>query len=99
MSRGPIPDFPRDRPQVPDVVDRFVAYYRENPAWGSLHVVMDDGNWGSVDFCKWWAMEQIPPDREGWELADILGQMTTTQRRKLAGECEKCCRSTIQPPT
>jgi hypothetical protein len=85
VARGPIPDFPRDRPTVPEVRERFAAYYRDHPAWGSLHVVMDDGNWQSIDFCRWSAREQIPVDREALALCDILDQMTTTQRRKLAG--------------
>lgn len=28
------------KPTIPEVVDRFAAYYARNPAWGSLHVVL-----------------------------------------------------------
>lgn len=81
MSRGPIPDKPADRPTIPEVVARFAAYYRQNPAWGSLHVVMDDGNWNSVEWCRDYAQRE--GDAEGAALAEILLQMTKTQMRKL----------------
>lgn len=31
---------------VPDVLERFQMYHREpgNSCWGSLHIVLDDGN-------------------------------------------------------
>lgn len=69
---------------VPDVLDRFRAYHAHEPVWGSLHIVLDDGNIdnASVRFCAKWASEH--GDAEGIELAEILLQMSGTQRRKIA---------------
>lgn len=39
---------------VPDVralVPEFLAYYQDNPSWGALHVVLDDGNWDCAQWC------------------------------------------------
>ena len=38
---------------IPDVLPRFVEYLRKNPAGGSLHVVLGDGNTADshVQFC------------------------------------------------
>lgn len=67
---------------VRDLVPRFYAYYAKNPAWGSLHVVMDDGNWDSVWFCEEYAEKK--GDYEGAELARILQELSPTQRGRLA---------------
>ena len=71
------------KPTVPEVIDCFRAYLSKNPAWGSLHVVLDDGNVddASVDFCIRYAKEH--GDDEGTELGRILRQMSRTQRLKL----------------
>lgn len=73
------------RPTIPDVIERFEAYHRRpgNGAWGSLHVVLDDGNVddSSVELCREMAIED--GDHEGAALASILLRMTKTQRRKL----------------
>lgn len=68
---------------VPDVIDRFRAYHQANPAWGALHIVLDDGNVRNKDvqFCIDSALEQ--GDVEGHELARLLLEMSVTQRRKL----------------
>lgn len=69
---------------VPDVLDRFRAYHAREPLWGSLHIVLDDGNIdnASVRFCAKYAAEEL--DYEGLELAELLLQMSGTQRRKIA---------------
>jgi hypothetical protein len=72
-----------EKPSIPEVAPRFAAYYRDNPVWGSLHIVLDDGNVedSSVDYCIQWATDS--GDKEGLALALILRQMSKTQRRKL----------------
>ncbi len=69
------------RVRIPDVVARFATYYQKNPAWGSLHVVLDDGNTDCVLHCQEWAEEH--GDDEGAALAEILGRMTKSQRGRL----------------
>ncbi len=72
-----------DRIRIPDVVARFAAYYQKpgNEAWGSLHVVLADGNVGCEYHCEEWATEH--GDTEGAELALILQQMTPSQVGRL----------------
>jgi hypothetical protein len=73
------------KPTIPEVIDRFAAYYRRpgNGAWGSLHVVLDDGNVEDqfVRFCINVALEE--GDIEGAALGEILLTMSKTQRAKL----------------
>lgn len=71
------------RPSIPDVKERFAAYLQTHPAWGSLHVVLDDGNVEThfVYSCLERAIET--DDLEGYELAKILMTMSKTQRLKL----------------
>lgn len=72
------------KPTIPEVIDRFKAYHEKELAWGSLHVVLDDGNVRDefVVDCRNWALEQ--GDTEGVLLANILLSMSKTQRLKLA---------------
>lgn len=74
---------PADRPTVPEVLPIARAYYAKNPAGGSLHIVLDDGNVGddSVEFCEKVATEE--GDADGVELARLLRRMSKTQRHKL----------------
>lgn len=73
------------KPSLPDVAAMFRAYYQQpgNGAWGSLHIVLDDGNTDddSVRLCIGFAQER--GDTEGERLANILLAMSRTQRRKL----------------
>ena len=71
------------KPTIPEVVERFAAYFAANPAWGSLHVVLDDGNVAdsSVQFCIEYAAER--GDDEGAALGRVLLTMSKTQRSKL----------------
>lgn len=71
---------------IPEVIERFKEYHKQNGAWGSLHIVLDDHNVedSSVLFCLDWARENN--DTEGAELAKILYQMSKTQRLKLSRE-------------
>jgi hypothetical protein len=85
MARGPIPDFPRDRPTVPDVARLLLSFYKheENASGGYLHIVLDDGNIerGHVEWCG--AAAREAGDEEAARIADLMAQMTLTQRRKL----------------
>lgn len=72
------------KPTIPEVVDRFRTYHEAHPAWGALHIVLEDGNVADcyVFYCAERAEEV--GDEEGAALARILLQMSKTQRRKLA---------------
>ncbi|WP_439357901.1 hypothetical protein [Bradyrhizobium sp. DASA03007] len=74
---------PSNTLSVAEVVDQFRAYREANPAWGVLHLVMEDGNVRDkhVRFCIESALEQ--GDTEGHELACLLLGLSTTQRQKL----------------
>lgn len=69
---------------IPEHLDEFTAYYRQYPMWGSLHVVLDDGNVedDSVQFCIDYARKES--DAEGERLGKILLTMTRGQRRRLS---------------
>jgi hypothetical protein len=71
------------RPSIAHVLERFAAYRRREPAWGCLHIVLDDGNTDddSVRFCVGYAEEH--DDFEAAALARVLLQMSRTQRKKL----------------
>jgi hypothetical protein len=74
---------PSNSLSVAEVTDRFRAYREANPTWGTLHIVLDDGNVRDkhVRSCIESALEQ--GDTEGHELACLLLGMSTTQRQKL----------------
>lgn len=77
------PPYDPENPTVDSVIDRFAAYHADEPCWGSLHIVLDDGNVrdGDVDFCIAYAEEL--GDEEGAELGRILRKMSETQRLKI----------------
>ena len=81
MARGPIPDKPRDRPTVPEVLPIAKTYYDRHSLGGSLHVVLEDGNLGDghIEWCREYARTE--GDAEGAALASMLLGMTGTQRR------------------
>jgi hypothetical protein len=78
------------KPAIPDVVERFAAYYEQpmNGAWGSLHIVLDDGNVrrSDVEFCL--EAATAGGDTEGVALATILFEKSKTQRLKLGGSVD-----------
>lgn len=76
------------KPTVPEVIDQFLAYSERNPEWGSLHVVMADGNYHD-DFVRT-SIEDArrKGDTEVEDLARILLSMSKTQRRKIAAICD-----------
>jgi hypothetical protein len=74
---------------TPDLVSRFAAYKAKHPAWGSLHIVLDDGNYldDHVRFCIGWAKAE--GDREGAALAEVLLALTKSQRSRLDRKVEE----------
>lgn len=76
-------DKPRDRPTVPDVLPLVQAVYRRHCAGCCLHIVTDDCNvdQDSADYCLQRAQEQGHADCLA--AAELLVQMTETQRRKV----------------
>lgn len=71
------------KPTIPDVIEKFYQYYLKNPVWGSLHIVLDDGNIKDehVRHCLDKALERN--DLEGAQLAETLLTMSKTQRLKI----------------
>lgn len=82
MSRGPIPDYPPDRPKVPDVVPLIRAIYA-SPDGGvgcCLHILTDDDNYDCAASCLQYARKR------GHELcaraAEMLTRMSPSQVRR-----------------
>lgn len=71
-----------DRPKVPDLVPLIRAVYaRENGGAGCcLHVVTDDGNYGSVEFAASYARENGHP--ECIAAALMMSMMTYSQIKR-----------------
>ena len=78
-----IPDYPADRPKVPEVVALVKAYYAKpgNGVGGNLHCVLDDGNLDGISIS--WARQRAldAGDADGVALADKLLKMTPQRRR------------------
>ncbi len=74
-----------DRPTVPEVVPLVDAYYAKpgNSVGGSLHTVLDDGNLrdSHIAYCRETAEKN--GDSAGVHIANLLLQMSMTQRRKV----------------
>jgi hypothetical protein len=80
---GVMSDMPK--PTVPEVLPIVHAYIAKvGNAAGSLHIVLDDGNYSddNVRFCIQWAMDH--GDDDGVALGKLLLRMSRTQRRKIA---------------
>jgi hypothetical protein len=76
-------DKPRDRPTVPDVLPLVRSIYTRHCAGCCLHILTDDCNVDddSAAFCLETARER--GHAECITAAEMLVQMTTTQRRKV----------------
>lgn len=74
------------KPTIPSVRERFQRYHERFPSWGSLHIVLDDGN--VADNHVQWSIDHAVDyqDEEGAALGRILLTMSKTQRRKLGRE-------------
>ncbi|MHC4717296.1 MAG: hypothetical protein ACYS5V_10020 [Planctomycetota bacterium] len=78
------------KPTIPEVLDRFVDYFRRNPTWGDLHIVLDDGNVRDSDVQ--WCVDHGRTE-EGRELARVLLRMSRTQRLKLPNRVDEVDRA------
>lgn len=83
------------RPPTEADIDRLTEEFYKldgNGAGGSLHVVLDDGNWerDCVEFCRKWAVDRN--DIAGERFADLLLTLTDEQLRAWlgAGYCGTC---------
>ena len=74
---------PSAKINLPEVIEDFAAYYEVHTSWGSLHVVLADGNYDQAvaEGCVRWAAEQ--GDTEGERLARILCDLSYSQRARL----------------
>jgi len=74
------------KPTIPEVTPLVKDYYRKegNGVGGSLHIVLEDANVNDSDvlFCLQWAKDNN--DTDGVRLAELLLQMSKTQRLKIA---------------
>lgn len=73
------------KPTVDKVLPLVWAYYAKsgNGGGGNLHIVLDDGNLSNDDiqWCRAYAVGRN--DADGIALADLLLQMSATQRSKV----------------
>lgn len=71
-----------------ELVERFARYVNKHTTWGSLHIVLDDGNESDscVRYCIQWAEETN--DTEGLELAKILLTLSESERSRLGDDAE-----------
>lgn len=74
------------KPTIPEIIPLLKAYVSkpENGVGGSLHIVLEDGNVNDshVAFCR--NLAQNAGDADGVVVADMLLQMSKTQRRKIS---------------
>jgi RNase P subunit RPR2 len=95
---------------IPQVVEQFATYYEKNPAWGDLHVVLDDGNVKDVfvqccldDVYKslhndWRASHaQQMAWAEAHKLCRLLQRLSRTQRLKLPHAVRRFVERRAQP--
>lgn len=66
--------------------DLFSEYHNKHFAWGSLHIILADGNLreSDIDFCIKWCIKEN--DWEGYVLAQILKLLSLTQLKKIYEE-------------
>ncbi len=86
-------DKPKTRPTVPDVMPLVQAVYARHAAGCCLHVMIDDGNVADVFATGALVEAYARGHADCIAAAEILAQMTTTQRRKVAGSGKLPARS------
>lgn len=61
----------------------FSAYHEVEPCWGSVHIVLDDGNIEDdhVQFCMNFARTE--DDWDGFKIAEVLSRKTIEERQTL----------------
>lgn len=74
---------PNNQPIGDADLERFRAYLHDNPSWGSLHTVLEDGNErdGDVEDCINYARKK--GDVEGEYLGQVLLKASKSQRLNL----------------
>ncbi len=75
-----IPDWPADRPKVPEAIPLRRSIYARCPVGCCLHVVLDDGNMepGIIEWC----LRDAKHD-DCRALAAMMLRMSPTQRRRV----------------
>lgn len=76
-------------PYLDELVALVKEYYKTNPAGGSLHIVLDDGNLedNNISFCMGYAAAE--EDEAGVQLAILLKNMPLSVRQKLYARYEE----------
>lgn len=74
---------------IPMVIEAFSEYQLEHPSWGSLHVVLEEGNVSNQ--CVQGALEyaQRTGDATGMILASMLLLMSKSQRGRIARKVQE----------
>lgn len=72
------------KPTLPEVLPLVCAVYRRHGAGCCLHIVMDDGNVGDGSARFSLALAQVKGHADCIAAAEMLVQMSKTQRRKIA---------------
>lgn len=73
------------KPTVPEVLPFIQEYYRkpENCVGGNLHIVLEDSNVEDIHVKYCLKQAKAEHDKDGVRIAELLLQMSKTQRRKL----------------
>ncbi len=74
---------PKNKPFTNEELARFNSYRIVNPTWGSLHIVLDDGNVKDSDVQLCIESSIASSDAEGEALARILLTKSKSQRMRL----------------
>lgn len=75
---------PKNAPVSQANLERFQAYYDVNPAWGNLHIVLDDENIKDdhIEYCIKRCVDH--GDGAGCYLGNLLLKMSESQRLKIS---------------
>lgn len=75
---------PKNAPVSQADLERFQAYYDVNPAWGNLHIVLDDENIKDdhIEYCIKRCVDH--GDEAGYYLGNLLLKMSKSQRLKIS---------------
>lgn len=74
---------PNNKPVSPENLVRFEAYREKNPAWGCLHIVLEDGNIKDKDVQHCIDSARRQGDEEGVYLGEVLLTLSKSQRWNL----------------
>jgi hypothetical protein len=74
------------KPTIPEVLPLVLQYYAEYRSGGNLHLVLDDGNVNNEHVLYCWRLAKERDDALGVQIAELLLQMSKTQRLKLGAK-------------